>query len=358
MAPAPLRLSAVVLVSLAACGAQEVLLSSSDLESLLMPASEVVSPQGLIIVRRSTITQSEGATVSLDMEENLSVFDEEDGMLGVLSSPSQLLGTAVSMLSSMLSAAPQPERLVATRYDDDGSHADSAARDFECPCGRDVAALCEPSERAADDYSEFATVYEKRLCLARNRAEVSPSCSQHLAEAPTVVEYCYEDIERFCADVSPGDNRVHACLSAADDLEPVCSDYLDTVAPPKDDDWGSIIETSFDIFRNFFEDDQPAIFQARLEPPLEEVEEEEEERAASSYEDEALPDQEEPSRSHHHHHHHKATLKLIRLLVLASASLATLVLLFSLLAHLRRKRKEHREKLDFKQKFAPLLVEA
>lgn len=153
-----------------------------DLEALLSLAAEAssVSPTGLVIVRRTTFT---------------------------IDAPA----------------------FVVSRYDDDDrAPGDDSPHDFECPCGADVDRLC--GNEQADDF--YLSIFQKRLCLSGNRDFLSPACAAHLEEAPTVVEYCYDDVVDGCAGVQPGENRVHACLAGRATLGEACAAYVDSVAPP------------------------------------------------------------------------------------------------------------------------------
>ena len=143
----------------------EFLLTFDDFEEGLGAESDLVSVTGLVIIQRTT-----------------TIVEAPAGLLDVL------FGVGAG--------APA---LTISQYDDDGAYyddalyddADDARHDFECPCGADVDALCD-TEVAGDDY--YASVFEKRLCLARNRGDLSEGCGAHLAANPTVVEYCARDV--------------------------------------------------------------------------------------------------------------------------------------------------------------------
>lgn len=322
-----------------------------DVESLLTPPSDVVSPQGLFIIRRSSVTSTNGQTLVLEESYDKSVIPGWISLFG-------FQGFASLLAVQGGSQNNEDSKFVLTRYDDDTPHEESAARDFECPCGRDVANLCEPRAPSYDDFSDFATVYEKRLCLARQRARVSPACAQHLADAPTVVEYCYNDIERSCADVKPGDNRVHACLVKADVLDSVCADYVRAVIQQggdnddEDDDTNvkSILQASFALLRSFLEDDDK-LLDASLNPPsgrptTQHVSADEDVNQNTTAESKARPN------------HASRLSRILRIVVYTLLLFITAISLYTLAAYAYRKISERRQRLQFKQKFAPLLVES
>mmetsp|Transcript_6594 Transcript_6594/g.17224 ORF Transcript_6594/g.17224 Transcript_6594/m.17224 type:complete len:349 (+) Transcript_6594:34-1080(+) len=342
----------LLLSCLAAAAAQD----WGDVESFLAPPSDVVSPQGLIIIRRSTW---------------VSTVDEDE----------EVTTGGGNLLWSLLSLVTQPD-LVLSRYDDDDvSHEDSAAQDFECPCGKDVSELCQATA-AVDDYGDFATVYDKRLCLARQRGRISRACAAHLAEAPTVVEYCYDDIERSCGDVKPGQNRVHDCLAQATTLYSPCVNYLRSVVDKRDDpvtnQFDDIIKASFDLVKTLLDDDdrflgpdsaflapseQHVHQQHLLAPPVvpdEEVEEvdsdgvevvEDDVDVDVAKETTTTTQQQQTTKA-------KALARALRLGVAALGALAAFVGLLTLLRFAARKANERQAKIAFQRKFAPLLVEA
>mmetsp|Transcript_10902 Transcript_10902/g.32536 ORF Transcript_10902/g.32536 Transcript_10902/m.32536 type:complete len:433 (+) Transcript_10902:234-1532(+) len=186
------------LLFLAGCAAAQIpvrlqLMNQDDFEDVLQIPASQVSPQGLVIVQRQTQTFTS-------------------------SSP---LGDLVQTFFGGF--RPAPQEFLVSRYDDDASE---ETHDFGCPCGADVQKLCPGNE--GDD---LASVFETRLCLARAKDLLSDACFEHLAEAPTVVEYCADDIARGCRGVAPGGNRVHACLAAQEALSGPCGRYVASVGP-------------------------------------------------------------------------------------------------------------------------------
>ena len=334
-----------------------------DMETLLSMAAAAssVSPTGLVIVRRSTTYYGGGG------------------------------------LPSILGGGGGGPAFVVSRYDDDaGGDALGAGGDdghnFECPCGGDVAAFC--GEPAGDD--DYQTIFEKRLCLAEHRGLLSPGCAEHLDSAPTVVEYCFEDIVAECRGVSPGENRVHACLREQPTLDGVCAAYVASVVPAKAptppgassealvDDAGdrtfeSLVASSLDLLASLFDsplfaddayaddaappapaapkrvpDDHKKPFpsalalargdrrpeEARAAAPVEEIVVEDEE---------AVVDVVEPR-----------TTDVLGVVLLGSAAVVLLVALWVLtyVIHYTLRKRREREAIDeFKSKFAPLLAE-
>jgi len=175
-----------------------------------------LSPQGLVIIRQETRT-----------------FEAPGGLLGQL-------------LAQVLPQA-RPSSFVVTEYDDDAEE----THDFGCPCGQDVARLCP--DAAGDD---LASVFETRLCLARARDYLSDACFEHLSEAPTVVEYCADDIAARCRGVAPGGNRVHSCLAAQPSLGGQCGAYVASVgasprAPAPRGDAPALVASAFELLDAF-----------------------------------------------------------------------------------------------------------
>lgn len=329
---------------------------AGDFESFLAASSpQAVSPQGLVIVRRWSMVE----------------FEESDEVM---------------------------DRFVLTRFDDDDFRASGA--DFECPCGEDVMNLCSPDVSTTDD---FASVYEKRLCLARLRGSVSAACTNHLAEAPTVVEYCYEDIEKNCADVEPGENRIHACLASAQTLTAPCADYVRTVLsssyyeeeeepeiivdePSFDLTIDSIIQASFSMMQSFFQDDD-SLFQYNFYPPstrnqqetidffppvdaesraqfvrdepfLVDQKPEEAVQVEEVEDDETTRSEEEEEETQPVKEHAACLSKILRQFVICLFLASSAVAAFTLVSYARRQCEEKRQRDEFKQKFAPLLVES
>lgn len=216
------------------------------------------------------------------------------------------LASMLDELETMLAVADKvmPQGLIIVRTLDDD--AEFVQRDLECPCGRDVLRLCDI--HATDDYT---TVYEKRLCLARNADKVTDMCKAHLAQSPTVVEYCASDIDFYCPNVAPGDNRVHTCL-AQNELLPECAMYVASVASPPQ----AALVKAF-----FFDDNQG-------ESPPQDAEPEEEKDTGH-----------------------------VRALLLVGAAFFIVSPLCVFARYAYRKYKIKKQAHDFKAKLAPLLIE-
>ena len=227
------------------------LLDLGDVEALLASTpseAQMVAPQGLIIIQRTTTT-----TTSSSAEAQ----------------------TIPAMLNALFQSpffADGESNWVASRYDDDddASFFYPGKNDFSlsfeggeedsCPCGTEVTTLCPVTVEPDDDFGAMATVYDKRLCLARAGDLVSQRCSAHLARAPTVVEYCATDIDQYCASVRPGQNRVHECLKRSL-LSDTCSEYLNSFEEnlsffsEEEESYDltavleTMVQTSFDLFK-------------------------------------------------------------------------------------------------------------
>jgi hypothetical protein len=92
------------------------------------------------------------------------------------------------------------------------------------PCTADVQTYCQ--QVAATAVSPFSV----RMCLRGKATELSDSCTQALAETPTVVEVCYPDIHQHCSSVSPGNSKVHSCLSrVGHGLSSSCRGYFNSM---------------------------------------------------------------------------------------------------------------------------------
>jgi len=104
-----------------------------------------------------------------------------------------------------------------------------------CMCKIDVVDVCD-----ADPTTAFSTpglVYENRMCLKDNDSQVSQKCRDAINAFPSVVEQCYWEIKSFCSEVTPGDNRIHECLTQNRDmLQPPCSGFLNQEAQAAQDD--------------------------------------------------------------------------------------------------------------------------
>lgn len=71
-------------------------------------------------------------------------------------------------------------------------------------------------------------------CLKSHESELSPACTERLAEGKArmerVREACKPDVEKFCKGISPGDGRIAACLKSHDsELAPACHQIVDKV---------------------------------------------------------------------------------------------------------------------------------
>lgn len=201
--------------------------SSSDVENLLGASAKFVSVPDLIIVRRTTYTAE-------------SPFG--------------------GFFSSMLPADDVPMTrgfFEVTRYDDD---ADDFADDFadatdyfECPCSSDVAEYCS-SDAFLEGEEDYATVYSKRLCLQKHVTQLTLTCLAHLESAPTVVEYCSEDILQNCAEVDPGENRVHTCLNAVETNTEPCAEYLESAFSEVDYSFPTVVNSLLASLSSLFDD--------------------------------------------------------------------------------------------------------
>lgn len=329
-----------------------------------------LSPQGLVIIRQETQT-----------------FEAPEGLLGQLLA--QVLGR------------PSTYSFVATEYDDDAEE----THDFGCPCGQDVARLCPDS--AGDD---LASVFETRLCLARARDYLSDACFEHLSEAPTVVEYCADDIAARCPGVAPGGNRVHSCLAAQPSLSGQCGAYVASVgtsprapapAAAYQGDAPALVASAFKLLDAFagraaaaddealgagpFDAPMEALLQEQTPPPraflrqqpapatafarkaapapeqmeqmevdaewveLEEAMAERAEEAEEAAAEEELAEEEQDERA-------QALANLLLALCFLAIGMSTFVLSY-VVAYGLRKRREQAAVQEFKAKFAPLLNE-
>jgi hypothetical protein len=73
-------------------------------------------------------------------------------------------------------------------------------------------------------------------CLEKHAANLSADCKAHLAEMPAdstrVRDACQADARKICADVTPGEGRLRACLAQrADRLSKACREALFDPAP-------------------------------------------------------------------------------------------------------------------------------
>lgn len=76
----------------------------------------------------------------------------------------------------------------------------------------------------------YQGIFDARMCLWSNRESLAPQCSQYLLQtSPSVIEPCFDQILRYCKDVSPGNNRIHACLlkNAVAEASPQCLRILE-----------------------------------------------------------------------------------------------------------------------------------
>jgi hypothetical protein len=72
-------------------------------------------------------------------------------------------------------------------------------------------------------------------CLKQNEAALTPACQVHLQQMKErlekkkeqVTSACYEDKEKFCKDVLPGDGRIARCMQEhREQLTPACQETL------------------------------------------------------------------------------------------------------------------------------------
>ncbi len=76
------------------------------------------------------------------------------------------------------------------------------------PCVTDIQTIC-----GMPFPDSFRAIYDARFCL-KGSSEVSAECVEFLHSAnPSIVEPCFNEIKTLCADIVPGGNRIHDCLS-------------------------------------------------------------------------------------------------------------------------------------------------
>lgn len=69
-------------------------------------------------------------------------------------------------------------------------------------------------------------------CLMSHGSELSPACTEKLAEGKArwerVKEACKPDVEKLCQGIAPGAGRIAACLKSHDsELAPACRQIVD-----------------------------------------------------------------------------------------------------------------------------------
>ena len=68
-------------------------------------------------------------------------------------------------------------------------------------------------------------------CLNQHASELSPTCQEQLKQAKAKVqkwqEACQDDVQKFCASVSPGGGKILKCLRAhRDELSTTCQNQI------------------------------------------------------------------------------------------------------------------------------------
>lgn len=113
------------------------------------------------------------------------------------------------LIAAVLLVCSQAQKRV-TAVDDDDTN--TAAKDWDpLPCSKELEVLCKI------DYAVgFERNYESRMCLRAFRDMVSDQCRAFLEVVPSIVEPCFQEINTYCIDVEPGDNRILSCLVQQD----------------------------------------------------------------------------------------------------------------------------------------------
>ena len=109
--------------------------------------------------------------------------------------------------------------------------ADDAESAEEEACARDTLTLCE--EYLSTDADDVGAAFQQQLCLMRHGDELSNNCRSFMAaQDDSLVSMCHKEIDEECADVSPGNHRVHICLwSARPQLSSGCRAQLEKSRP-------------------------------------------------------------------------------------------------------------------------------
>jgi hypothetical protein len=104
-------------------------------------------------------------------------------------------------------------------------------------CSYDITNIC--GMPFPDSYQ---AVFDVRLCL-RGSDKVSQKCQDYLTNvSPSVVEPCFEEIKRFCFNLTPGGNQISSCLSKySSELSVICSVAL---TPKKQEDVEAVTPSS------------------------------------------------------------------------------------------------------------------
>lgn len=77
-------------------------------------------------------------------------------------------------------------------------------------CEPDLHHICGPEKFPTETVDLFAA----RMCLRANSDAIGSSCMNYLmVENPSIVEPCFENINKFCNGVPAGDSRIHQCLT-------------------------------------------------------------------------------------------------------------------------------------------------
>ncbi len=80
----------------------------------------------------------------------------------------------------------------------------------------------------------YQAVFDARFCLRSSLVEVSDDCLDYVNNiSPSLIEPCFNEITTYCKNVSPGANRIQACLAKYETkLSEECSFSLDFFYPP------------------------------------------------------------------------------------------------------------------------------
>ncbi len=81
--------------------------------------------------------------------------------------------------------------------------------DVANPCTQDISNIC-----GMPFPETYQSIFDARLCLRGSVSEVSKDCLDYVnIESPSIIEPCFSEINMFCRNVAPGENRIHICLS-------------------------------------------------------------------------------------------------------------------------------------------------
>jgi hypothetical protein len=78
-----------------------------------------------------------------------------------------------------------------------------------------------------------------RMCLKANRDLIGSQCSNYMEKVnPSVIEYCYDTVQKYCKTVESGESRIHQCIldreAKGDKLSADCVKFAHESAPAKD----------------------------------------------------------------------------------------------------------------------------